>query len=224
MRIQWYGQSAFALTDGEQTVFVDPFGDMSPLAGRGVQFDYPAIDDVSADLLLVTHEHLDHNGVEAIDGDPAILRSTAGRHESPIGEVVGVNSEHDAVAGTERGPNTIFVFELDGVRVAHFGDFGQPGLRDEQKAAIGKVDLLIVPVGGGPTIDAAQAYEIVEQLKPRWVIPMHYRTPKIGFLEPADEFLERFGDDVHRADEPSVDTSDLPAADGVPVAVVPAVP
>jgi L-ascorbate metabolism protein UlaG (beta-lactamase superfamily) len=224
MRIQWYGQSAFALTDGEQTVFIDPFGDMSPLAGRGVQFDYPAIDDVSADLLLVTHEHLDHNGVEAIDGDPAILRSTAGRHESPIGEVVGVNSEHDAVAGTERGPNTIFVFELDGVRVAHFGDFGQPGLRDEQKAAIGKVDLLIVPVGGGPTIDAAQAYEIVEQLKPRWVIPMHYRTPKIGFLEPADEFLERFGDDLHRADEPSVDTSDLPAPDGVPVAVVPAVP
>jgi L-ascorbate metabolism protein UlaG (beta-lactamase superfamily) len=224
MRIQWYGQSAFALTDGEQTVFIDPFGDMSPLAGRGVQFDYPAIDAVSADLLLVTHEHLDHNGVEAIDGDPAILRSTAGRHESPIGEVVGVNSEHDAVAGTERGPNTIFVFELDGVRVAHFGDFGQPGLRDEQKAAIGKVDLLIVPVGGGPTIDAAQAYEIVEQLKPRWVIPMHYRTPKIGFLEPADEFLERFGDDVHRADEPSVDTSDLPMADGVPVAVVPAVP
>jgi L-ascorbate metabolism protein UlaG (beta-lactamase superfamily) len=224
MRIQWYGQSAFALTDREQTVFIDPFGDMSPLAGRGVQFDYPAIDAVSADLLLVTHEHLDHNGVEAIDGDPAILRSTAGRHESPIGEVVGVNSEHDAVAGTERGPNTIFVFELDGVRVAHFGDFGQPGLRDEQKAAIGKVDLLIVPVGGGPTIDAAQAYEIVEQLKPRWVIPMHYRTPKIGFLEPADEFLERFGDDVHRADEPSVDTSDLPVADGVPVAVVPAVP
>jgi L-ascorbate metabolism protein UlaG (beta-lactamase superfamily) len=100
MRIQWYGQSAFALTDGEQTVFIDPFGDMSPLAGRGVQFDYPAIDDVSADLLLVTHEHLDHNGIEAIDGEPAILRSTAGRHESPIGEVVGVNSEHDAVAGT----------------------------------------------------------------------------------------------------------------------------
>lgn len=225
MQIQWYGQSAFALTDGEQTVFIDPFGDMSPLAGRGVQFDYPAIENVDADLLLVTHEHLDHNGVEAIGGDPVTLRSTAGRHESPVGEVVGVASEHDPVAGTERGPNTIFVFSLGGVRVAHFGDFGQAGLRPEQTAAIGQVDLLIVPVGGGPTVDDAQAYEIVSELKPRWVVPMHYRTEKIGFLEPADAFLERFGDNVHRASQPTVDTADLPAADGGgAVAVVPAVP
>ena len=225
MRIQWFGQSAFALSDGEQTVFIDPFGDMSPLSGRGLQFDYPPIEDVSADLLLVTHEHLDHNGVEAIGGDPAVLRSTAGRHESPVGEVVGVNSEHDPVAGTERGPNTIFVFSLDGVRVAHFGDFGQTALRREQLAAIGDVDLLIVPVGGGPTVDAAEAYEIVQALKPRWVIPMHYRTPKIGFLDTADAFLEKFGDDVHRAPEAALDTAELPSADsGGPVAVVPAVP
>jgi L-ascorbate metabolism protein UlaG (beta-lactamase superfamily) len=226
MRIQWYGQSAFALTGAEHSVFIDPFGDMSPLTERsGLQWDYSPIEDISADLLLVTHEHLDHNAVEVIGGEPAILRSTAGRHESPVGEVVGVASEHDPVAGTERGPNTIFVFELDGVRVAHFGDFGQLALRDEQTAAIGEVDLLIVPVGGGPTTDAAQAYEIVERLKPRWVIPMHYRTPKIGFLKTADEFLELFGSDVHRAAESSIDTGELPATSGgAPVAVVPAVP
>jgi len=224
MRIQWYGQSAFALTGEEHTVFIDPFGDMTPLAGRGVQWDYPAIEDVGADLLLVTHEHLDHNAVEVIEGEPVTLRSTAGRHESPVGEVVGVASEHDPVAGTERGPNTIFVFELDGVRVAHFGDFGQLALRDEQAAAIGEIDLLIVPVGGGPTTDAAQAYEIVERLKPRSVIPMHYRTPKIGFLEPADAFLERFGSNVHRADTATVDVSELPSDGDGPVAVVPATP
>jgi L-ascorbate metabolism protein UlaG (beta-lactamase superfamily) len=224
MRIQWYGQSAFALTGEEHTVFIDPFGDMTPLAGRGVQWDYPAIEDVSADLLLVTHEHLDHNAVEVIGGEPPTLRATAGRHESPVGDVVGVASEHDPVAGTERGPNTIFVFDLDGVRVAHFGDFGQLALRDEQAAAIGEIDLLIVPVGGGPTTDAAQAYEIVERLKPRWVIPMHYRTPKIGFLEPADDFLEKFGDNVHRAETATVDVSELPSDGDGPVAVVPAVP
>jgi L-ascorbate metabolism protein UlaG (beta-lactamase superfamily) len=223
MRIQWYGQSAFALTGERHTVFIDPFGDMSPLAGRGVQWDYPAIEDVSADVLLVTHEHLDHNAVEVIGGDPTVLRSTAGRHESPIGEVVGVASEHDPVAGTERGPNTIFVFDLDGVRVAHFGDFGQLALRDEQTAAIGNIDLLIVPVGGGPTTDAEQAYEIVRRLSPRWVVPMHYRTEKIGFLEPADAFLEKFGADVHRAPGPDVDTGALPDGGG-PVVVVPAVP
>jgi L-ascorbate metabolism protein UlaG (beta-lactamase superfamily) len=99
---------------------------MAAARGRGMQWDYPAIEDVSADLLLVTHEHFDHNAVDVIGGQPAILRSTAGRHESPVGEVVGVASEHDQAAGTERGPNTIFVFTLDGVRVAHFGDFGQP--------------------------------------------------------------------------------------------------
>ncbi len=104
MRIQWYGQSAFALSGAQASVFIDPFGDMSPMADRGVQFEYPAIDGVQADLLLVTHEHLDHNGVEAIGGDPAVLRSTAGRLESPIGEILAVASEHDQAAGTERGP------------------------------------------------------------------------------------------------------------------------
>jgi L-ascorbate metabolism protein UlaG (beta-lactamase superfamily) len=222
MRIQWYGQSAFSLSGERASVFIDPFGDMSPLAGRGLQFDYPAIAGVGSELLLVTHEHLDHNGVEAIDGDPKILRSTAGRLESPIGEVVAVASEHDPAAGTERGPNTIFVFEFDGLRIAHFGDFGQSALRDEQAAAIGPVDLVFLPVGGGPTTDAAQAREIVERLRPRWVVPMHYRTPKIGFLEPADAFLETF-DEVHRCSEPGFETADLPAA-GKPVAVVPAVP
>jgi L-ascorbate metabolism protein UlaG (beta-lactamase superfamily) len=222
MRIQWYGQSAFALTSAEASVFIDPFGDMSPLAGRGMQFDYPAIDGVGADLLLVTHEHLDHNGVEAIDGDPAILRSTAGKLESPLGDVVAIASEHDQAAGTERGPNTIFVFTLDGLRVAHFGDFGQAALRDEQAAAIGEVDLIFVPVGGGPTADAAEARAIVDRLSPKWVVPMHYRTPKIGFLEPADAFIGKF-DEVHRSAEPSFETGDLPAAER-PVVVVPAVP
>ena len=222
MRIQWYGQSAFALTGADASVFVDPFGDMSAFAGRGMQWDYPAIEGETADLLLVTHEHLDHNVVEVIGGDPKILRSTAGKHESPVGEVIGVASEHDQVAGTERGPNTIFVFTLDGVRVAHFGDFGQAALRDEQAAAIGEVDLIFVPVGGGPTVDAGQAREIVDRLSPKWVVPMHYRTPKIGFLEPADAFIEQFGE-VHRCAEPSFETGDLPAAEQ-PIVVVPSVP
>ena len=196
---------------------------MSALAGsRGMQFDYPLIEGVEAQLLLVTHEHIDHNGVEAVGGDPAILRSTAGKLESPIGEVVAIASEHDEAAGTERGPNTIFVFELDGVRVAHFGDFGQSELRPEQAAAIGEVDLLILPVGGGPTIGAEGAAAIVERLAPRWVVPMHYRTPRIGFLETADAFLERYPD-VHRLDGATFDTGELPAAEG-PLVVVPAAP
>jgi L-ascorbate metabolism protein UlaG (beta-lactamase superfamily) len=221
MQVEWYGQSAFRLSSGDATVVIDPFGDVSALASRGLQFDYPPITGVSADLVLVTHEHRDHNGVEAVDGAPAVVRSTAGRLESPIGEVLAVASEHDRSAGTERGPNTIFVFELDGTRVAHFGDFGQAGLRDEQAEAIGSVDLLFVPVGAGPTVGAAAAAEIAKRLQARWVVPMHYRTPRVSFLEPADAFLEQF-ENVARLEGPAFDTAEL--REDSPLVVVPAAP
>jgi L-ascorbate metabolism protein UlaG (beta-lactamase superfamily) len=189
MNIRWHGQSAYTLSGAEHTVAIDPFGDVGALLGGHRRFDYPAVPEHDAHLLLVTHEHADHNAVEAITGDPQVIRSTAGRFETPLGEVVAIASEHDDTAGTSRGPNTIFVFTLDGVRVCHFGDFGQGALRPEQREAIGSVDLLFLPVGGGPTIGADQAAEITRALEPRWVVPMHYRTAAIDFLEPADAFL-----------------------------------
>jgi L-ascorbate metabolism protein UlaG (beta-lactamase superfamily) len=222
MRVEWHGQSAFTLEAPEAKVFIDPFADMSALAElRGMQFDYPAIEADGVDLLLVTHEHVDHNGVEAISGESAVLRATAGTHESLVGEVVGVASEHDEEAGTSRGPNTIFVFSLDGVRVAHFGDFGQSALRPEQRAAIGEVDLVFLPVGGGPTIGAAGAAAIVGELSPRWVVPMHYRTEKTNFLDTEEEFVATM-DAVERVASPSFETAELPAEG--PVVVVLAAP
>ena len=222
MRVEWHGQSAFTLTAPEAKVFVDPFGDMGQVAQRGLRFEYPPIEVDGVDLLLVTHEHLDHNGAEAIAGEPTILRSTAGRLTSPIGEVLAIASEHDAAAGTERGPNTIFVFTLGAVRVAHFGDFGQGELREEQAAAIGTVELLFLPVGGGPTIGASAAAEIAERIQPRWVVPMHYRTHRTDFLEGEEEFVGLMPR-VERLDAAGFDTADLPA-DGGPIAVVPAAP
>ncbi|HEV3033242.1 MAG TPA: MBL fold metallo-hydrolase [Solirubrobacteraceae bacterium] len=222
MRVEWYGHSAFHLSTPERSVAIDPFADMSMAASHGMQFDYPPIEGVEADLLLVTHEHADHNGVDAIAGDPAILRSTAGMLESPLGEVTAIASEHDEQAGTARGPNTIFVFELDGLRVCHFGDFGQSALRDEQAAAISAIDLLILPVGGGFTIGARQAMAIVERLSPRWVVPMHYRTPRTNFLETVDQFVEGF-EHVERLSQSAFEIEALPAQDG-PLVVVPAAP
>ncbi len=223
MQVQWHGQSAFHLRAPDAAVFIDPFGDFSAaLAGSEMKFDYPPIEGIQADLLLITHEHLDHNGVEAIGGEPAVLRSTAGTLESPVGGIVAISSEHDQVAGTQRGPNTIYCFSLDGLRVCHMGDFGQSELRAEQAEAIGEVDLLFIPVGDGPTIGGAAAKEIVDRLKPRWAVPMHYRTEKISFLEQADAFLDLF-DEVERCAGPVFDTATL-ADPGHPVAVVPAVP
>jgi L-ascorbate metabolism protein UlaG (beta-lactamase superfamily) len=222
MQIEWFGQSTFRLATDSATVVVDPLGDVAALAARGgLKLAYPLIEGVRADLVLVTHEHRDHNGVDRIDGDPVVLRSTAGRFDSPIGEVVAIASEHDDEAGTTRGPNTIYAFALDGVRVTHLGDLGQRALRDEQVAAIGDVDLLFVPVGGGVTIDAEQAAAVVERLRPRWIVPMHYRTPRVDFLATADGFLDRM-EHVLRLDETSFDTAALP--DDRPLTIVPAAP
>lgn len=222
MRVRWFGQSAFALQGAGSRVFVDPFGDMSAAAARGIQWEYPAIEGESADLVIVTHEHFDHNAVEVIGGEPQVLRSTAGTFDSPVGQVLAAASEHDEQAGTQRGPNTIVCFELEGIRVCHFGDFGQRGLREEQAQALGGVELLFLPVGGGPTIGAEQASLIVQELAPRWVVPMHYRTARIGFLEPAEDFLSHF-QRVQPLEVPEFDTAALPSGDG-PLVVVPAAP
>jgi L-ascorbate metabolism protein UlaG (beta-lactamase superfamily) len=221
MRVRWFGQAAFLL-EGEQRVMIDPFGDIQePFAARGIEWLYPPITDVAADLLLVTHEHLDHNGVEVVAGDPVVIRSTAGRLESPVGEVVAVASEHDARAGTERGPNTIFCFTLDGLRVCHFGDFGQAELRREQTEAIGEVDLLFVPVGGQATIDGPTAATVVRQLEPRVAVPMHYRNVAVGFLEPPDSFYEAFGGTVAQLTRPELVVDDHLGDETVVVAPAP---
>ncbi len=223
MRIRWYGQSAFLLR-GERTVFIDPFGAMEGLAARGMQFDYPSIEGVEADVLLVTHEHRDHNAVEVVGGSPQILRSTAGTLDSPIGEVIAVASEHDDAAGTKRGPNTIFRFALDGLRVCHFGDFGQVELRAEQQRAIGGVDILFLPVGGGPTVGGEAAAAIVRALRPRLVVPMHYRTDAVNFLEPPDAFLDALGVRVERLDENELEAEHFLGTADQPTVALLAVP
>jgi L-ascorbate metabolism protein UlaG (beta-lactamase superfamily) len=224
MQIRWYGQSAFAIR-GSQSVFIDPFGSaVAGLAARGLRFGYPPIEGVEPDLLLITHEHGDHNGIDAVGGSPAVLRSTAGTLESPLGDVVAIASEHDDAAGTQRGPNTIFCFSLDGLRLCHFGDFGQAALRPEQQAAIGDVDVLLLPVGDGPTVGGERAAAIVRALRPRLVVPMHYRTEALNFLDAPDAFLAALGARVERLVRSEFAVEPLLGTRQEPVVALPAAP
>jgi L-ascorbate metabolism protein UlaG (beta-lactamase superfamily) len=223
MRVRWYGHSTFALAAGTDSVFIDPFGDMVAAQRPGMTWNYPAITDAVGDLLLVTHEHLDHNAVDVVAGVKQTIRSAAGTFDTQVGRLVGVASEHDAVAGTQRGANVIYVFELGGIRVCFMGDFGQAELRPEQQAAIGKIDLLFVPIGGLATIDGRAAADLVGILQPSWVVPMHYRTPAISFFDPIDGFLAAVKGEVVALDRATFDTSDV-APEGGRMIVVPAPP
>jgi len=213
----WYGQSAYRLEAREGSVVIDPFGDMSGARTRGLAFTYPPIPEMGADLLLITHEHFDHNNAGSVREPKAVVRSTAGTFETPVGKVLAVASEHDPEAGTRRGPNTIFVFELEGLRIAHLGDFGQSDLRPEQKVAIGRVDLAFIPAGGGPTIGGEKAWGIGTSLGARWIVPMHYRTAAVNFLETLEAFEGAAGR-IHKTGNNGLDTHSLPP--GGPVGVV----
>jgi L-ascorbate metabolism protein UlaG (beta-lactamase superfamily) len=221
MRLRWFGQSAFRLEGREHAVVIDPFDTMpDSLRARGLRFDYAPVAGVSADLLLVTHEHADHNGTGGVGGDPQIVR-LAGTHATPIGTVIGVASEHDVAAGTVRGPNAIYRFDLDGIAFAHMGDFGQAALRPEQAEALRGIDVLFVPVGGGPTLDGPAAAAVVAELAPRIAVPMHYRTPAVDFLGPLDPFLAAVAAEPRHVDGSETELGPLPDA---PVVLVLAPP
>jgi len=197
MHIRWLGHSAFLLTGESKRVVVDPY--RQPPEGASIRFDYRPI-DVDADLVLVSHEHFDHDAADAVGGAPEVLRARAGTFDSAIGEVVGVASEHDPSAGTQRGANVIFRFALDGVRCCHMGDFGQRELRAEQREAIGPIDILFIPVGGGPTIGGREAAVVVDELHPGLVVPMHFATAAVDFIAGPEEFLSAVSGAVRRPD------------------------
>ena len=222
MKVTWFGQAAFLLESAAGSVALDPFDMAGGFAGRsGMVFDYPQLPRLRPDLVLISHEHFDHNGLSALQAPEKVIRMTAGRFATPVGEVLAIAGEHDDVAGTRRGPNTIFRLELEGLRIAHFGDFGQRDLRPEQQEQLGELDLVFLPVGAGPTIGPQQAHDIARRLRARYVVPMHYRTPAVNFLEPVEPFLELWHD-VLRLPAQSFDTAELPARG--PLCVVPAPP
>jgi L-ascorbate metabolism protein UlaG (beta-lactamase superfamily) len=188
MDITYLGHSAFKLRGKNGSVVTDPYD-------NSVGFSMPK---VSADLVTVSHEHDDHNAVQKVSAstrrDEVYAIRAPGEYEiSEIG-VFGWGSYHDNQKGEERGKNTIFVLHIDGIRVVHLGDLGHV-LDESLEEDIGDVDVLLVPVGGVYTINAAEAAEVVRRLQPGFVIPMHYKTDShnaktFGELDGVEAFLK----------------------------------
>ena len=168
------------------TIMLDPVG---------ASVGYKVMAQSGIDVVTVSHEHSDHNNVALASGTPKILRGLAGTDWAKVDETVQgvrfrtVNTYHDDTQGSARGKNASFVLEANGLKIVHVGDLGHL-LSAEQVTAIGSVDVLMIPVGGFFTIDAAKATQVVDALKPKAVIPMHYKTPAVTLtIEPVDAFL-----------------------------------
>lgn len=175
MKIRWMGHASFLLTSSDGTkVLTDPY---EP-GGFGGAVGYKGIEE-PVDLVTVSHDHADHNYVKGLKGNPKVISGVGGKRERGI-RFVGIASFHDQREGKDRGANTIYCWEMDGISICHLGDLGH-GLTPSQLAEIGKTDILLIPVGGFFTIDAAEASAIVNQLKPSLVIPMHFKTEVLSF-------------------------------------------
>jgi L-ascorbate metabolism protein UlaG (beta-lactamase superfamily) len=214
MKIKWFGQSCFLITAENGTkVLTDPFKNM-------LGYKLP---EIEADIVTTSHDHADHNNVNGVKGRFTHIHELGGFSEMGIA-IQGVATFHDKVSGAKRGKNTVYNFSIDGINVCHLGDLGHL-LDSKQLAAIGKVDILLLPVGGGPTtIGAADAIQVVRQLHPAMVIPMHYRTKALrplGFLfEKVDKFIALSGFHVTKCKELEIDTALIKNAGERPEIVV----
>lgn len=190
VRISWLGQACFVVQGlgSRRTVMFDPF--------TGLGYPEPS---TRVDIALISHEHRDHNNEKAARGETFIIHGLTadGKNHLQVDQTVhgirilGVSTRHDDAQGADRGLNTAFLVEMDGLRIVHLGDLGH-ALEPEQVAKLWPVDVLMIPVGGHFTIGPEAAQKVVEELEPRILIPMHYKTEFTNDLpiKPVDDFLK----------------------------------
>jgi len=206
MIITWQGHSCFKIQDktGSDglTLVTDPYD-------KSIGLKLP---NFEADVITVSHDHKDHNNVGALRGTPHIIDS-AGEYDIKGIMVEGVLSYHDNSHGTERGNNIIYRIEMDDITLCHLGDLGHV-LDNKQLERLEGVDILFIPVGGKYTIDAKQAVEVISQIEPRIVIPMHYKTPGVEMgLDDLDKFIKELGIAPTKEEKLKISKKDLPQED-----------
>ncbi len=170
MEITWLGQSCFKIQDKNITLITDPYD--------GAHIGLKPLSRLKADIVTVSHEHRDHNNIAAISGiekESPFIVSSPGEYEIKNVFIYGIPCFHDKNQGIERGCNVIYLIKMNEITIAHLGDLGHI-LSDEQLEKIEKVDILLIPIGGIVTIDAKDAKQIISQIEPKIVVPMHYKV------------------------------------------------
>lgn len=201
MTISWFGHSCFRIEAKEGSILIDPFDNK-------IGLKVPKIKD---DLVLVTHNHHDHNNIEGTTGEELVINGP-GEYERKGMAVQGISSYHDNTQGSERGFNTIYRITAEDIVLCHLGDLGQARLTDEQVEHIGDVDVLFIPVGGHFTIGSKEAMEVISQIEPKVVVPMHYKIPglTISELEGPEKFIKEVGLSPEKVDSLKVVRKTLP--------------
>jgi len=203
MIITWQGHSCFKIQDKVSadgiTITTDPFDKKTGLR----------VPSFESDIVTVSHDHHDHNNVSALRGNPFVIK-TAGEFDIKGVAIYGVESKH---GGKDKGANIMYRFEIDNMSVAHLGDLGQ-ALNDKQLEIIAGVDILLIPVGGKYTLDAKQAVEVISQIEPRIVIPMHYKVEGLEIdIDGVDKFIREIGIKPIEEEKLKISKKDLPAED-----------
>lgn len=203
MDIFYLGHSSFKLKGKNATVVTDPFD--SDMVG----LKFPKTE---ADIVSISHNHDDHNKAELIQGSPRVIKGP-GEYEIKDVSILGFQTYHDNKKGEERGKNTVYVFEIDGVRICHLGDLGHK-MSETLIENIGEIDVLLLPVGGFYTLGPLEASELVRDIEPSYVIPMHYYTQGVNKsdfskLEPVDTFLKEIGLSVEKMSKLTVKKEEI---------------
>jgi L-ascorbate metabolism protein UlaG (beta-lactamase superfamily) len=191
MNIIWHGQSCFEIRipsnqTEEKVIVIDPFSESIGLK----------LPSLTADILLVSHNHSDHNNIKAIKGNPLLI-DVPGEYEVKNVFIHGLSGSHGSFEKKNLGKITIYTIEVEGIRLCHLGDLGQKELNPEQLETIGDIDILIIPVGGSYTINGEEAQKITNQIEPKIVIPMHYKLPKLKVnLDEVEMFLKAMGQEI----------------------------
>lgn len=206
MTITWLGHSCFKIEEkinGENvSLITDPFS-------KEIGLKVP---NVEADIISVSHGHDDHNNVSSLRGAPFVV-DCAGEFDIKGIIIEGIRSHHDDKNGSERGDNIIFRFDIEGISLAHLGDLGDV-LDNKQLEKLGGVDVLFIPVGGKFTLDAKKAVEVISQIEPRIVIPMHYKTEDLKIdIEGVDKFVKELGIEPNYEEKFKINKKDLPSED-----------